>query len=54
MVNINESIKCTVEQCKYHAGSDNYCSLADITVSTHEANPTQNECTDCMSFELGR
>lgn len=48
----NESIKCTVTECKNHCKSKDYCSLDCITVGTHEANPTMNECTDCKSFEL--
>lgn len=48
----NASIKCTVTQCKNHADSSEYCALNAITVGTHEANPTQYQCTDCMSFEL--
>ena len=51
MANVNQSIKCTVQQCKYHANTQNYCTLNDITVGTHEANPTQKKCTDCESFE---
>jgi len=49
---MNESIKCTVSQCKYHANKADYCSLESIQVGTHEANPTQVKCTDCNSFEL--
>ena len=49
---INESIKCTVQQCKYHGGDKDYCSLDCITVGTHEANPTVTECVDCKSFKL--
>ncbi|WP_312649005.1 DUF1540 domain-containing protein [Aminipila sp.] len=49
---VNESIKCTVEQCRHHANSQNYCSLNSITVGTHEKNPTQDQCTDCKSFEV--
>ena len=48
----NESIKCTVEQCKHHACSENYCTLNSISIGTHEPNPTMVECTDCNSFEL--
>lgn len=51
--NINKSIKCTVQQCKYHCDSKDYCSLDCITVGTHEMNPTESKCTDCKSFELG-
>lgn len=36
---INQSIKCTVQQCKHHAAGQNYCSLREIQVGTHE--PTQ-------------
>ena len=43
-MNKNESIKCTVEQCKHHACSENYCTL--------NSNPTVAECTDCQSFVL--
>lgn len=48
----NESIKCTVVECKNHCKSKDYCSLDCITVGSHESNPTMNECTDCKSFEL--
>lgn len=51
MANVNQSIKCTVQQCKYHADTQNYCTLNGITIGTHEANPTQKKCTDCESFE---
>jgi hypothetical protein len=47
----NRSIECSVEQCKYHCKSDDYCSLDSIMVGTHESNPTVPECTDCRSFE---
>lgn len=46
----NNSIKCTVQQCKYHCGEQQYCSLDCITVGTHEANPEVCECVDCKSF----
>ncbi len=48
--NANKSIECTVRQCAYHCDSANYCSLDRILVGTHESNPTQDQCTDCMSF----
>lgn len=47
----NQSIKCSVTQCKHHCCSQNNCSLNCIQVGTHECNPTQEQCTDCMSFE---
>lgn len=46
----NKSIACTVEQCVHHCDHENYCSLDKITVGTHEMNPTEEQCTDCMSF----
>lgn len=48
----NECIRCTVEQCRHHCGTQNYCSLQTIQVGTHEANPTMDQCTDCQSFSL--
>ncbi|HIQ80488.1 MAG TPA: DUF1540 domain-containing protein [Candidatus Scatavimonas merdigallinarum] len=48
----NKSIKCTVQQCKYHNNSQDYCALDCIQIGTHESNPTMNECTDCQSFEV--
>ena len=48
----NQTIRCTVNQCIYHENSKNLCSLDAITVGTHEANPTQEQCTDCLSFEV--
>lgn len=49
----NESIKCTVQQCKFHDNAADYCTLDQIVIGTHEANPKVVECTDCKSFELG-
>ncbi|MBN7772775.1 DUF1540 domain-containing protein [Clostridium aminobutyricum] len=49
---INESIKCSVNQCRHHANSKNFCSLDCISVGTHEANPKMDQCTDCLSFEV--
>ena len=46
----NKSIECTVAQCAYHSACDNYCTLDKIKVTTHEANPTMSQCTDCSSF----
>ena len=46
----NQSIGCTVSQCKYHCKDQNYCSLKQVSIGTHEANPTQIECVDCRSY----
>ncbi len=47
----NESIQCTIKNCTHHAANADYCTLDTILVGTHEANPTQKECTDCESFK---
>lgn len=52
MDNNNQVIRCTVGQCKHHEQTKNLCSLDTITVGTHESNPTEEKCTDCLSFEL--
>lgn len=54
MNKINQSIGCSVKQCKHHDQSQDYCVLDKIMVGTHEQNPTQVQCTDCESFELGQ
>ncbi len=46
------NIRCTVTQCKHHETGCDTCSLNSISIGTHEINPTQCECTDCLSFEL--
>ena len=47
----NQSIQCSVFQCKHHCDDANYCSLEKIQVGTHESDPTVKQCTDCMSFD---
>lgn len=47
----NHSIACTVRECEYHAAHQDYCSLDEIKVGSHEAKPTDKESTDCQSFE---
>ena len=39
----NMAIRCTVQQCKNHSTSADYCSLDCITVGTHENNPTVDQ-----------
>lgn len=48
----NHCIECTVTSCSHHCTTDNYCALDKITVGTHECDPTVEQCTDCMSFEM--
>ena len=38
MERCNECIKCTVEQCRHHHNTKNYCTLESIQVGTHEMN----------------
>jgi hypothetical protein len=47
----NDSIACTVSECKYHCTDDNYCTLNKIQVGKHENRATTVECTDCDSFK---
>ena len=46
----NKCIACTVQSFAYHCDTENYCSLERIQVGTHESDPKQDQCTDCMSF----
>ena len=48
----NKNIRCTVQQCAHHCKDQQYCSLKEIVVGTHELNPSMVECTDCQSFAL--
>lgn len=48
----NPAIKCTINNCEHHCCCEDYCSLDSILVGTHEANPTEDQCTDCKSFKL--
>jgi len=47
----NQDIRCTVKQCKYNCGSEDYCNLDSIDVGYHSANPKTPEDADCNSFE---
>jgi hypothetical protein len=51
MMNHNDSIGCTVPECKFHCKEDNYCTLSKIEVTKHETTATSIECTDCGSFK---
>ena len=46
----NKSIECFVSQCDHHCGTENFCTLDQIKVSTHESDPKVCQCVDCMSF----
>lgn len=47
----NESIRCTVTDCKFHNCDRNYCSLSTVTIGTHESDPKECQCVDCESFK---
>ena len=48
----NNCIGCVVKNCQFHHQNEDYCTLSHIEVTTHEANPTKVECTDCGSFKV--
>lgn len=47
----NYAIHCTVKDCRYHKGDENYCSLDTVNISSRENNPTDQHCVDCCSFK---
>jgi hypothetical protein len=48
----NDSIGCSVDECKFHDDGANYCTLQQIQVVKHEAKASTTECTDCGSFQV--
>lgn len=50
-MDINKSIECVVEECKYNDNVSNYCTLNKIKVEKNELTATSVESTDCGSFE---
>jgi len=52
MMKHNESIGCTVTECKYHCkDEDMFCSLDQIKVVRHSPDVMTKDGTDCGSFE---
>ncbi|MCG8333594.1 MAG: DUF1540 domain-containing protein [Proteobacteria bacterium] len=48
----NNSIGCTVSECKHHAKNVQQCALQHIEVVKHSQGEAQNmHETDCASFE---
>lgn len=47
----NKSIHCTVQQCQYNCQGEDYCTLDQVKIGTHEAKPTVPQCVDCNSFK---
>ncbi len=46
----NKSIGCTVEKCAHHCHSENYCTLNQVSIGSHETDPKVCQCVDCESF----
>ena len=51
-MDVNKNIACMVDECKYHAKKESYCSLDQIKVVKHESEAKNKESTDCGSFEF--
>ncbi|WP_105617580.1 DUF1540 domain-containing protein [Vallitalea okinawensis] len=47
----NMNIGCNVNECRYHNGNENYCTLQHIDVVKHNTTATTVEETDCGSFQ---
>lgn len=47
----NNSIGCTVENCKYHCAGENYCTKNAIMVGGCNCDPKSVDSTCCQSFE---
>ena len=47
----NDSIGCTVENCKYHCSGADYCSRKGIEVGACKCDPASCDSTFCQSFE---
>lgn len=52
--NVNHSIKCSVNNCSHHAGSQDYCTLNEIKVGCCKSQATTCDGTECASFALGQ
>ena len=48
----NKSIECTVNECRYHCGGCDYCSLDAVQIGAHTSSPDCEECVDCRSFKV--
>lgn len=49
---INASIECEVEECKFHDLATEHCTLNKIKVEKNEQKATNVESTDCGSFVM--
>lgn len=52
IMEINDSIACTVDECRYHNKEKPYCTLDKIEVVKNKTTATTVEQTDCGSFQL--
>lgn len=50
----NYSIECTVNECRYHCGSCDHCTLDKVSIGSHEAHPEDPQCVDCKSFKCAK
>lgn len=50
-MNHNDSIGCSVSECKFHCKDDDYCTLENIMVVKHKGEAQNVEATDCGSFK---
>lgn len=50
LMEINQSIECEVDECKFHDQSSEHCTLNKIKVEKNETRATNVESTDCGSF----
>ncbi len=53
MDNVNNSIKCSVTGCAWHAQTRDYCTRDRISVNCCGTDkPTGADCTECASFVM--
>lgn len=50
----NNSIVCNVQECKYHAGQKDLCTLSKIQIGRSRKQVDSKDCTECDSFEGNR
>jgi len=50
-MDINNSIECSVPECKFHSEKEDYCTLNKIKIQKHDSVATFPESTDCASFQ---
>ena len=46
MDQVNQNIRCSVNNCAYHACNQDYCTLQAIKVGCSTAQPTSCGCTE--------